>query len=203
MPPGVHRNPCRNGWRRSGSPIGRRGPRRCRGCVSPSAAVGRHRSSPSTSDPRVLQWPAQPSQGTMASALSRHDPGYFSHRSGTLLIVLSLHALLFYGLITTVSHIHVSAVNPLQNQQLKEPLPERLPIPVPQPRLSDVTLEIPPLDPKILREPDPPIESKTIPDPRPPSIPPSPPQAVKQVLGGRGRVPQSRRFLPLAGEALG
>lgn len=124
--------------------------------------------------------------GNPMGAFARHDPGYFSSRSGTLLIVLSLHALLFYVLITTVSHIHVSAVNPLQNQQLKEPLPERLPIPVPQPRLSDVTLEIPPLDPKILREPDPPIEGKTIPDPRQPLIPPSPPQAVKQVLGGPG-----------------
>lgn len=141
--------------------------------------------------------------GKLANALSQHDAGYFSHRSGTLFIVLSLHALLFYGLITTVSHIHVSAVDPLQNQQLKEPLPERLPIPVPQPRLSDVTLQIPPLDPRILREPDPPIESKTIPDPRPPSIPPSPPQAVKQVLGGPGAgfpnpddfyPPQSRRL---------
>jgi hypothetical protein len=50
--------------------------------------------------------------GNSMSAYTQPDSGYFSQRSGTLFIVLSLHALLFYGLITAVSRIHVSAVDP-------------------------------------------------------------------------------------------
>lgn len=139
--------------------------------------------------------------GNSMSAYAQHDAGYFSGRSGTLFIVLSLHALLFYGLITTVSHIHVSAVDPLQNLPQKDPLPRPLPIPVPKPALTDVRLHVPPIEKDLRRELDPPTDIGTIFEPLPPSIPPSisesPPQAVKQVLGGPGAgFPNTDDFYP-------
>jgi TonB family protein len=141
--------------------------------------------------------------GNSMSAYAQHDAGYFSGRSGTLFIVLSLHALLFYGLITTVSHIHVSAVAPLQNRLLKDPLPQLLPLRVPNPLMGDFKIQAPKPDFKLPTEPDPPTDVTTTSEPLPPSIPPSPPQAVKQVLGGPGvgfpntddfYPPQSRRL---------
>jgi TonB family protein len=132
------------------------------------------------------------------SAYTQRDSGYFSQRSGTLFIVLSLHALLFYGLITTVTHFHVSAVDPLQNLPPTDSLPQRSPVPVPKPALTDVRLHVPPIDREIWRgEPDRSTEVTTIPDPQPPFTPPPPPQAVKQVLGGPGAgFPNTDDFYP-------
>jgi TonB family protein len=141
--------------------------------------------------------------GNAVSAYAQHDAGYFSQRSGTLFIVLSLHALLFYGLITAVTHIHVTAVNPLQNLPQKDPLPQTLPLAVPEPSLTDATIHLPPIDQKLPLETDPPTDIATNLEPRVPFNPPPPPQAVKQVLGGPGvgfpntddfYPPQSRRL---------
>ena len=113
-------------------------------------------------------------------------------------IVLSLHALLFYGLITTVTHFHVSAVDPLQNLPPTDSLPQRSPVPVPKPALTDVRLHVPPIDREIWRgEPDRSTDVTTIPDPQPPFTPPPPLQAVKQVLGGPGAgFPNTDDFYP-------
>jgi TonB family protein len=137
--------------------------------------------------------------GKLMSALSPHDAGYFSGRSGTFFIVLSLHALLFYGLISTVSHIHITAVEPLQNRPVSAPLPQPLSFQLPEPRPTDVQLHVPPIDKSFWREPDPPIDvtTKTDPDPLLPFVPPLPPQAVKQVLGGPGvGFPNTDDFYP-------
>jgi TonB family protein len=135
--------------------------------------------------------------GNSMSAYAQHDAGYFSGRSGTLFIVLSLHALLFYGLITTVSHFHVSAVDPLQNRLLKDPVPQPLPLRVPNPLMGDFKIQAPKPDFKLRTEPDPPTDVTTTSEPLPPSIPPLPPQAVKQVLGGPGvEFPNSDDFYP-------
>jgi TonB family protein len=133
------------------------------------------------------------------SAYVQHDARYFSGRSGTLFIVLSLHALLFYGLITTVAHIHVSAVDPLQNLPRQDPLPQPLPFRVPDPVLDGMKVQVPKPDFDFRREPDPDIDvvaglPQVLP---PPQIPPSPPQAVKQVLGGPGvGFPNTDDFYP-------
>ena len=156
---------------------------------------------------RVIALEFQPSSVAAASpaaaassvsAYAQHDSGYFSQRSGTLFIVVSLHALLFYGLITTVTHFHVNAVNPLQNLPRTDSLPERLPIPVPKPTLTDVRLHVPPIDREIWREPDRGTGVTTTTDPQPPlTPPPPPPQAVKQVLGGPGAgFPNTDDFYP-------
>jgi TonB family protein len=133
------------------------------------------------------------------SALSQHDAGYLSHRSGTFFIVLSLHALLFYGLITTVTHIHVSAIDPLQNWPLKDPVPHQLPLRVPNPLLGDFKIQLPKPDFHLRTEPDPntDVTPKLAEELPPPQIPPSPPQAAKQVLGGPGvGFPNTDDFYP-------
>jgi TonB family protein len=137
--------------------------------------------------------------GNSMSAYAQHDAGYFSGRSGTLFIVLSLHALLFYGLITTVSHIHVSAVDPLQNLPQTDPFPRTLPLPVPKPSLTDVEIHLPPIDRELRRELDPPnvVTPELPPGLLPPQNPPPPLQAVTQVLGGPGAgFPNTDDFYP-------
>jgi hypothetical protein len=52
-------------------------------------------------------------------ALADRNFGYFSLRSGTLFLILGLHAALFCGLITTLSHTRGLATQPnLPNQVL-------------------------------------------------------------------------------------
>ena len=52
-------------------------------------------------------------------ALADRNCGYFSLRSGTLFLILGLHAALFCGLVTTLSHTHGLATQPdLPNQVL-------------------------------------------------------------------------------------
>jgi TonB family protein len=135
--------------------------------------------------------------GNAVSAYAPHDSGYFSQRSGTLFIVLSLHALLFYGLITAVTHSHVSAVDPLQNLPQKDPLPQPLPFPVPKPFLTDLRIHLPPIDKDLRPALDPPNDITTILEPQLPYNPPSSPQSVKQLLGGPGvGFPNTDDFYP-------
>jgi TonB family protein len=157
---------------------------------------------------RVIALEFQPSRvaaaspavaGTSMSAFAQPDSGYFSQRSGTLFIVLSLHALLFYGLITTVTHFHVSAVDPLQNLPQKDPVAQPLPLRVPEPSRTDTKIHVPPIDLVLRQETDPrpDITTEPLPPSDPSSLPPSPPQAVKQVLGGPGLgFPNTDDFYP-------
>jgi TonB family protein len=137
--------------------------------------------------------------GGSMSAYAQHDAGHFSGRSGTLFIVLSLHALLFYGLITAVSHIHVSTVDPLQNLPQTNPPLQPLPLQVPEPRLSGVPLQMPPPDFHLRTDPDPNtvVTTEGSKEPPMPFIPQSPPEAVHQVLGGPGvGFPNTDDFYP-------
>ncbi len=71
----------------------------------------------------------------------QHRWGNFSGRSGTLFLVVSLHAILFYGLVSTLSHIHGSVIpDPLQYQVLKDTRPHELPPPPPRPQITDVRI---------------------------------------------------------------
>jgi hypothetical protein len=57
--------------------------------------------------------------------ISRADRnfGYFSLRSGTLFLILGLHAALFCGLITTLSHARGLAAEPNLPDQVLNPVP--------------------------------------------------------------------------------
>jgi TonB family protein len=142
--------------------------------------------------------------GNAASAYAQHDSGYFSQRSGTLFIVLSLHALLFYGLITAVTHSHVTAMDPLQNLPQKDSLPQPLPFPVPRPVLTDPRIHLPPIDQDLRPALDPPTDITTNLEPQPPYNPPPPPPSVKQVPGGPGvGFPNTDEFYPPHSRRLG
>jgi hypothetical protein len=88
------------------------------------------------------------------------DLGYFSRRSGTLFLVAGLHAALFYGLITTLSHTRVLATLPnLQNQVVKSVPPEKLPQPLPpQIRMIDAPKLVIDAPPKIVVDEDVPTQ---------------------------------------------
>jgi len=123
------------------------------------------------------------------SAYSQHGLGYFSRHSSTLFLVVSLHAALFYGLVTTLSHIHGNVIaDPLQNRLLEHPLPNQLPPPLPKPLLNGTKIEMPKFEFAFALEPD---RSRDVTvdvaqEPAWPLSPPSPVHVVKQVQGGPG-----------------
>jgi TonB family protein len=112
-----------------------------------------------------------------------------SSRSGTLIVVVSLHAVLFYGLATTLSHIHVSAnPDPLQNRPLDNPRPPVLAPQVPPPQLNSTRIETPFPEFNVPGEIDTSRDltgttDQTPSQPMPPSVPS---HAVTQVQGGPG-----------------
>lgn len=121
-------------------------------------------------------------------AYEKHDSGYFSHRTGTLFLVASLHAVIFYGLLTTLTHgpAHVNT-DPLQNRVLDNPRPREVLPRLQDPKLDHVTIDIP------RPEYNPPADADSAGDltteivehPLPPSLP-APPHVVTQVQGGPG-----------------
>src|SRR5277367_6846935 len=85
-----------------------------------------------------------------------HDFGYFSQRSGTLFMVVSLHAVLLYGVVTALSHIQRAATpDRMQAEVLNRPV-LREPPRVPEPTFSNTKIDawIPPLE--IPRDSEPP-----------------------------------------------
>src|SRR5258708_1564978 len=124
-------------------------------------------------------------EGKLIRAYAQLHLGYFSRRSSTLFLVVSLHAALFYGVVTSLSHIHGSVIPaPLQNQPLENPHPHELP-PLPGPQLNDVRIEALIPDFEVPYEPDQSrdVTTEFVREPSP-SLPPSPPHVVKQVQGG-------------------
>lgn len=119
---------------------------------------------------------------------AQRDSGYFSRRSGTLFLVASLHAVIFYGLLTTLSH-HAPRVitGPLENHVLDDPRPPKVLPPLPAPTLNHVTIELPPPEYVPPAEADPPgnVATDFVQHPALPS-PPGPPHVVAQVQGGPG-----------------
>jgi TonB family protein len=120
---------------------------------------------------------------------AQQDVGYFSRRSGTLLLVVSLHAVLFYGVVATLSHIHTTTTpEPLQYHLLDDPRPRDPLPPPPRPLLDNHTRIEPRLLPLVLRETDTARSAPDNPDqilsqPTPPSIPS---HVATQVQGGPG-----------------
>ena len=136
-------------------------------------------------------------------ALADRDLGYFSLRSGTLFLVAGLHATLFYGLITTLSHTRGPATPPdLQNQVLEPVLPQISPPPLPPGMklkgwVIDVQKLVVDVPPKIDFESDATTQEKS-PEPYPPPLPPeAPTHVVQQVAGGPGAgFPDTADFYP-------
>ncbi len=125
----------------------------------------------------------------LMNAYAQHNVGQFSRRSSTLFLVVLLHAALFYGLVTTLSHTHGGVIpTPLQNQLVKTPRLPQLPLPLPPPQLREPTIVVPKPDFDVAREADPvrDVTTDVIQEPSPPPVPPSPAHVVKQVQGGPG-----------------
>jgi TonB family protein len=137
-------------------------------------------------------------------ALVDRNFSYFSLRSATLFLIAGLHAAIFYGLITTLSHTHAFARPPdLQNNVVKQDPPKTAPPIVPAGMTATdwridvqrLVVDIPPID----------IESdittkvdKTLEPPYSPPLPPEPPtHVVRQVAGGPGAgFPDTTDFYP-------
>jgi TonB family protein len=141
--------------------------------------------------------------------LADRNLSYFSLRSGTLFLVAGLHAALFYGLITTLSHTRGLATPPdLQNQVLKPVPPETLPPPLPPGMevkgwVIDVQKLVVDVPPQIDIENDVTTQEKS-PEPYSPQLPPEPPHVVRQVAGGPGNgFPDTADFYPSLSVHLG
>jgi len=128
--------------------------------------------------------------------------GYFSLRSATLFLIAGLHAALFYGLITTLSHTR-GALPPsiLENQALKDVPREK--VSVPQSLFKDWTITVPPLDPKVppARIPDDDVTTTVGEKQTEPSSPPPTPgiatHPVARAAGGPGAgFPDTADFYP-------
>jgi hypothetical protein len=136
--------------------------------------------------------------------LTDRNFGYFSLRSATLFLIAGLHAALFYGLITTLSHTRGSPVPPnLQNHEMPQVPREKLPPPLPGSVFKDWTIHVPKLvvesPPKIDFEN--PFTTEVLEHPpqihAPPLPPETPPHVVKLVAGGPGAgFPDTADFYP-------
>jgi TonB family protein len=123
------------------------------------------------------------------SGYAPHDTGFFSQRSSAFFLVVSLHAVLLYGIVTALSHIQRSATPDLFTAEvLDRPRPRDLPrIPAPTFSNAKIDLRIPPLE--IPRDPEPASDDQlqhVIADGPPVLSEPSHPRAVTQVQGGPG-----------------
>jgi TonB family protein len=143
--------------------------------------------------------------------LADRNFGYFSLRSATLFLIAGLHAALFYGLITTLSHTRQSAIPPnLQNSVVKPVPPEKSPPPqLPGTQIKDWTIHVPIFAVDIPRNVD--VESDVLENveksPEPYSTP-QPPETtthvVQQVVGGPGvGFPETADFYPSLSIRLG
>ncbi len=126
--------------------------------------------------------------------------GYFSLRSGTLFLIAGLHAALFYGLITTLSHTRPTPPDPImENQTLKDVPREKVSV---APSLtSGWTIAVP--------RPEVPVRPARVPDDvttkageelTEPNLPPQLPvlpHVVARVAGGPGAgFPDTADFYP-------
>ena len=133
-------------------------------------------------------------------ALAEGPWGYFSKRSGTLFLVAGLHAALFYGLITTLSHTHRLPTPP--NLQVLKPVPPaRLPPPLPRDfkaRVIDVHKPVIEVPPTVDVEKDLTTRVVDTAGPQVPQLPPqAPPHVVRRVAGGPGAgFPDTADFYP-------
>jgi TonB family protein len=141
------------------------------------------------------------------ATLPGRDLTYFSLRSGTLFLVAGLHAALFYGLITTLSHTRGLSTPP--DLVLKPVLPQISPPPLPlrikfKGWMIDVQKLVVDVPPRIDIESDATTQEKS-PEPySPPLAREAPTHAVQQVAGGTAAgFPDTADFYPSLSVHLG
>lgn len=157
----------------------------------------------------VSEYPRSRVPATSSAAAARgfitladRNFGYFSLRSGTLFLIAGLHAVLFYGLITTLSHTHALATPPnLQNHPVNPVPPEKSPPPAMEMKgwTIDVQKLVVDVPPKIDVEDDATTQIvEKSPEPYSPPLPPeTPAHVVQQVGGGPGAgFPETADFYP-------
>lgn len=156
---------------------------------------------------------ASPVAATSGSiTLTDRNFGYFSLRSATLFMIAGLHAALFYGLVTTLSHTRSASAPPnLENHDVA-PLPhEKPPVTPLGTEFKDWTIYRPRLRIDTLPRID--IESDAVSDvtERPPLVdtgpglpPGEPPRILRHLTGGPGAgFPETADFYPSPSIRLG
>lgn len=156
-------------------------------------------------NPRVrapVASPAAPANGIVT--LVERNFGYFSLRSATLFLIAGLHAALFFGLITTLSHTRspAAAAPNLQNREVTPP-PEKAAFTLDESELNHWRITVPktvvdpPAQPAVASDviadvSDQPAE--VISQPVPPE---TPAHVVRQLAGGPGEgFPETADFYP-------
>jgi TonB family protein len=162
-----------------------------------------------TRNPVAAASPAAVARGFVT--LADRNFGYFSLRSATLFVIAGLHAALFFGLVTTLSHTRGALAPPnLQNHDVT-PLPrEKVPVTprgsefkewtivVPKPIVdtlpkidfvNDAVADVTQMLPEVISEPGPPE---------------NPTHVVRQLVGGPGTgFPETAEFYPSPSIRLG
>jgi hypothetical protein len=114
------------------------------GCCWAGLVIGNDypRSRVAAANPVAAASLVAPASGFVT--LADRNFGYFSLRSATLFLIAGLHAALFFGLITTLSHTQ-AAVTPadLQNHDVTPVPPEKPPLSPPGSELKHWTIYIP------------------------------------------------------------
>jgi len=144
-------------------------------------------------------------EGKIVSAYVEPNFG-FSRRSTILFLVVSLHAVVFYGLLTSITVTHrIEPPIPFQTRVIENPHPTPMPQPVTPTLFHNPTLEVPRPIVDVPQDPDPDRDVSAHFDSEPlPPVRPSPPHEVKQVQGGPGAgFPNPDDFYPAPARFLG
>jgi TonB family protein len=134
---------------------------------------------------------------------------YFSQRSGMLFLIAALHAALFYGLMTTLSHTRETLPPPiLENQTLKDVPREKVSVPQSLPRDWTITVPKPDAEVRSVLIPSEDVTTKVgekqIEPYSPPSLPLIPTHVIARVTGGPGTgFPDMADFYPSQSIRLG
>jgi TonB family protein len=144
--------------------------------------------------------PAVTARGFMT--LTDRGFGYFSLRSGTLFLIAGLHAVLFYGLMTTLSHTHAPLPpRNLEYRALKSAPRDRLPPPLLRPTLETWSIDVqkPEIDIRVESDPDTDVATIVAENPQAdlPRRPEAPTHRIREVAGGPAAgFPDTADFYP-------